>query len=203
MHRRSGGYLSASSMSISEASGMLRMPSSRPIRTFFLMLNPSVATTRPLAMAASAICWMRCRWLAKLAVMMRRPVCSANNWRSTAPTDFSLGAWPHSSELVLSANSRRTPSVEEIAPNRARSVRRSSTGVRSSLKSPECTMTPCGVCNTMAWACGTLCVTGMNSTSNGPIMRRSPSFTTTSSVRPIRPASSMRLRARPSVTADP
>ena len=52
---------------------------------------------------------------------------------------------------------------------RARSVRRSSTGVRSSLKSPECRITPCGVCTAMAWAWGTLWVTGMNSTSNGPI----------------------------------
>ena len=52
---------------------------------------------------------------------------------------------------------------------RARSVRRPSTGVRSSLKSPLCSTTPWGVCTAMAWACGTLCVTGMNSTSNGPI----------------------------------
>ena len=48
------------------------------MRTFFFMLRPSVATTRPSATAASAICWMRWRWLAKLAVMMRWPRCSAN-----------------------------------------------------------------------------------------------------------------------------
>ena len=33
--------------------------------------RPSVATMRPLAMAASAICWMRWMWLAKQAVMIR------------------------------------------------------------------------------------------------------------------------------------
>ena len=54
-----------------------------------------------------------------------------------------------------SAISRRMPSVDAIAPMRPRSVRRPSTGVRSSLKSPECRITPCGVCNAMAWACGT------------------------------------------------
>ncbi len=52
---------------------------------------------------------------------------------------------------------------------RARSVRRPSTGVRSSLKSPECRITPCGVWNAVAKPCGTEWVTGMNSTSNGPI----------------------------------
>ena len=56
------------------------------MRTFFFMLSPSVATTRPSAIAASAICWMRWRWLAKLAVMIRWPRCSANSARSTAPT---------------------------------------------------------------------------------------------------------------------
>ena len=64
------------------------------------------------AIAASAICWMRWRWLAKLAVMIRRPRCSANSARSTAPTLVSLGAWPCSSALVESASSRRMPSLD-------------------------------------------------------------------------------------------
>ncbi len=55
----------------------------------------------------------------------------------------------------------------------------------------------------MAKPWGTEWVTGMNSTSNGPIWRRSPSATGISSVRPSRPASSMRLRARPSVSGEP
>ena len=44
------------------------------------------------------------------------------------------------------------------------------------LEVAECRITPCGVCSAMAWACGTEWVTGMNSTSNGPIIRRSPSL---------------------------
>ena len=62
---------------------------------------------------------------------------------------------PCSSALVESASSRRMPSLDAIAPMRARSVRRPSTGVRSSLKSPECRITPCGVWTAIAWACGT------------------------------------------------
>ena len=96
----------------------------------------------------------------------------------------SLGAYPASSAFVESASRTRMPSVLASWPMRARSVRRPSTGVRSSLKSPECRMTPCGVCTAMAWAWGTLWVTGMNSTSNGPIWTRSPSATACSSVRP-------------------
>jgi hypothetical protein len=62
---------------------------------------------------------MRCRWLAKLAVMMRRPSARANTLRSTAPTPDSLGEWPCSSALVLSASSSRMPSVAAIWPRRA------------------------------------------------------------------------------------
>ena len=63
-----------------------------------------------------------------------------------------------------------------------RSVSRPSTGVRSSFQSPVCMITPCGVWNAVAKPCGTEWVTGMNSTSNGPILRRSPSTTGISSV---------------------
>ena len=86
---------------------------------------------------------------------------------------------------------------------RPRSVSRPSTGVRSSLKSPVWRIVPCGVWKAVAKPCGTEWVTGMNSTSHGPILRRSPSNTGISSVRSSRPASSMRLRARPSVSAEP
>ena len=81
-----------SSMSTNELAGIWTTPRSRPSCTFLRMLSPSVATLRPLSMAASAICWMRCRWLAKLAVMIRRSRCSANSDRSTPPTLRSLGA---------------------------------------------------------------------------------------------------------------
>src|SRR5581483_11897071 len=69
------------------------------------------------------------------------------------------------------------PGSLAMAPMRARSVRRPSTGVRSSLKSPECRIVPCGVWNAGANPCGTECVTGRKSTSNGPMRRRSPSNT--------------------------
>ena len=50
---------------------------------------------------------------------------------------------------------------------------------------------------------GTEWVTGMNWQSKGPMLRRSPSATGISSVRPSIPASSMRFRARPSDRAEP
>ena len=62
---------------------------------------------------------------------------------------------------------------------------------------------PTGVRHAIAKACGTEWVTGMNSTSNDPIRRRSPSATVLSLVRPSRPPSSMRWRASPSVSAEP
>ena len=62
---------------------------------------------------------------------------------------------------------------------------------------------PCGVWKAVANPCGTEWVTGMNSTWHGPMARRSPSRTGISSVRSSSPASSMRLRASPSVSAEP
>ena len=87
----------------------------------------------------------------------------------------SLRAWPASSALVESESNSRMPGSLAIAPMRARSVSRPSTGVRSSLKSPEWRIVPCGVWKAVANPCGTECVTGMNSTSKGPMRRRSPS----------------------------
>ena len=81
--------------------------------------------------------------------------------------------------MVESSINNRMPSLEASDPSRAKSVRRSSTGLRSILKSPECSTTPCGVCKATAKVWGIECVTGMNSTSNGPIRRRSPSLTLT------------------------
>ena len=43
------------------------------------------------------------------------------------------------------------------------------------MKSPVWRIMPCGVWNAVAKPWGTEWVTGMNSTSNGPIWRRSPS----------------------------
>ena len=95
------------------------------------------------------------------------------------------------------------PGPEARSPIRARSVVRLSTGVRSILKSPECRITPWGVWKAVAKPWGTEWVTGMNSQSKGPIRRRSPSATVISVVRSRRPASSIRLRARPSVRLEP
>ncbi len=121
-----------------------------------------------------------------------------------SPTVDSDGVNPGRHALVESESSSLTPPERlAIAPMSERSVLRPSTGVGSSLKSPLCMIVPAGVWYAVANACGTECVTGMNSQSNGPIMRRSPSCTGINSVRPSIPASSMRLRARPSESGEP
>ena len=101
---------------------MVSRPIWRARATFLAIDRPRVATIRPLAMAASAICWMRWMWLAKQAVMMRLSWWSRNRSRSTLPTDRSLAVWPGSSALVESESSRRMPGPLARAPMRARSV---------------------------------------------------------------------------------
>ena len=59
------------------------------------------------------------------------------------------------------------------------------------------------VAGAVAKACGTECVTGMNSTSQGPILRRSPSRTGMNSALSVIPASSTLLRARARVSSEP
>ena len=120
-------------------------PARRASATFFCIDRPRVATLRPPAMAASATCWTRWMWLAKQVTMNRRPGRARKTLRRVAPTVVSEGVKPGSSALVESASSRRIPGSEAIAPIRARSVRRPSTGWRSILKSPQWRMTPWGV----------------------------------------------------------
>ena len=198
-----GGSFSMSSMSTSMPSGKVRSPMEWASSMFLAIERPMVATCRPLATAASTICWIRWMWLAKQATMRRLPGRAMNSRRMVWPTVLSDSVNPGSSALVESESRSRMPGPEASAPMWARSVRRPSTGSRSILKSPECITIPWGVWKAMAMAWGTEWVTGMNSTSQGPIRRRSPSATATKLARSERPASSTRLRASPSVSAEP
>ena len=136
-------------------------------------------------------------------MMKRWSGCSAISERIEGPTVDSDGVNPGRSAFVESERSSRTPSRLAIWPSSARSVRRPSTGVRSSLKSPECTIVPAGVKNAVANPCGTECVTGTNWQSNGPMLRRSPSWTGISSVRSSSPASSTRRLAMRRDSSEP
>ena len=191
-----------SSMSASAESGMSKMPIWRAIAMFFRIDRPSGMITRPNDWAASASCCTRWMWLAKQAVMMRRPTCWCIRSYNTPPTAFSERECPCSSALVESLSSRRMPSPELMPPMRLRSDSRPSTGVRSILKSPECRIVPCGVWNAVAKPWGTECVIGRNSQSKGPNCRRSLSLTTMSLVFLRTPFSSMRPRARPRVNSE-
>ena len=147
-------------------------PRSRARRTFFFIDSPSVATTRPQAMAASAICWMRWMWLAKLDVMMRRPCWSANSARSTAPTCRSLGRVAvllgvgrvgQQQPDALGRGDR--PDAGEVG---APAVDRGQVELEVA-RVQDHALRACG----RRWRAraGTEWVTGMNSTSNGPIAR--------------------------------
>ena len=142
-------------------------------------------------------------WLAKDPMMTRRPSWRPITSRSTAPISRSERVEPSMSALVESASSSRTPGPPAMAPIRDRSVRRPSTGVRSSLKSLECRITPWGVPKAVISPWGMEWVTGRNSQSKGPMLSRSPSPTSRSSARPVSPASASLWAIIPRVKRDP
>ena len=186
----------------SARSGTSSTPSWRAMRTLFTIERPTGTTTRPSDMAASQICWTRCRWLAKQLTISRRSGRSLNSRRSVAPISVSDALRPGRSALVESAISRAMPSSPSPR-RRSRSVSRPSTGEGSILKSPVCTSAPTGVCSTMHRLWGTEWVIGSASTSNGPILRRSPSPMTWNDVRSAKRASVTLCSASAIDRADP
>ncbi len=76
-----------------------------------------------------------------------------------------------------------------------------STGVGSSLKSPEWTINPSSVSNTTPVACGTLCATSIRANRNGPSSIHCPGGTGRRSA--SIPSSSTLLRASSTVRAVP
>ena len=121
-------------------------PRSRAIVMFCCIDRPTNAILRPFAIAACATCCTRWRCDAKLVTMNRLSGYSRNSDRIAAPTVDSDGVKPGRSAFVESDMSSRTPpSRLAISPSIARFVRRPSTGVRSSLKSPLWMMVPSGV----------------------------------------------------------
>ena len=121
-------------------------------------------------MAASAICWMRWRWLAKLAVMIRRSRCSANSDAQ------------HAADAALARRVAGLLGVRRVGEQHADALGAGELADAGEIGAPVVDgrevelevagvedRRPGGVCTAMAWAWGTLWVTGMNSTSNGPI----------------------------------
>ncbi len=141
------------------------------------------------AMAASMSCWTRWMWLAKQATIIRRPAARERSAQSVSPTELSesvnarllgVGRVGEQQADALGPSAR--------APMRARSVRRPSTGREVELEVARVQDDALGVCGRpVAKPLGTEWVTGMNSTSKGPIRRRSPSATSMKSVRVAEP----------------
>ena len=98
--------------------GCARRPSCRASATFFPIDRPRVATLRPLAMAASAICWTRWMWLAK-QVTMNRLVGRARNTRAQRRPDRGLATAvkPGSSALVESDEQQADARVRGQRPH--------------------------------------------------------------------------------------
>src|ERR671918_32633 len=119
---RSGGTRSSSSMSTIVPSRTLRCPSAWPTSTLLTMERPTKATRRSLASAASHACWMRCRFDAKHATMIRL-WAPANISRRASPTTDSEGVRPGRSAFVESDSSRSIPFLPAAA-NPSRSVLR-------------------------------------------------------------------------------
>ena len=108
---------------------MWSRPISRARATFLAIDRPRVATVRPLAMAASAICWTRWMWLAKQAVMIRLSVWS----REQVAQDLAhrCSRWrcgPAPRRWWSRTAAGGCPGSWAMAPMRARSVHRPSTG---------------------------------------------------------------------------
>ena len=168
-------------------SGIRSRPISRAMRTFFFIDMPSVATVRSNEIGGVGDLLDAVDVAGEAGGDDAATRVGVEQVEQHLADRFSDREWPRASALVESDSSRRMPSFWAMAPMTPRSVSRPSTGVRSSLKSPVCRIVPCGVWNAVAKPCGTEWVTGMNSQSNGPIRRRSPSSTGISSVRSSRP----------------
>ena len=140
-------------------------------------------------------------WLAKHATTTSRGA-RATRSRSTGPTVRSLGMNPISSALVESDRKTCTPRRASSA-NAWRSVGRPSSGVWSSLKSPECSTVPNGVSMATATPSGMLCVTRRKRMSNGPSRISSPGATVRKSARSLTPCSSSLPSSSASVSEVP
>ncbi len=113
------------------------------------------------------------------AATISLPVALVKISSNASTTSSSEPVKPRRSMFVLSANSASTPAPPSSA-KRCTSKCWPSIGVWSILKSPVWTTTPAGVWMASATQSGMLCVTRMNSISNGPTVTRSRGRTGTS-----------------------
>ena len=122
-HAHPPGVVVADALDVDQGGvGDVSRPIWRARATFLAIDRPRVATTRPLAMAASAICWTRWMWLAKQAVMTRLSVCSANRLRRTLPTDRLAGGVARLLGVGGVGEQQPDAGPAARAPMRARSV---------------------------------------------------------------------------------
>ena len=99
--------------------------------TFLRIERPTTHTFRPMEVATSTACCIRCTFDAKDETRMR-PLRSGKIWRNASPTTRSDGVTPGRSAFVESPSMRSTPRLPSSA-SLPTSVFCPSTGVWSSL----------------------------------------------------------------------
>ena len=177
------------------------MSSRRAAATEFCIDRPRNVTTRPSAIAASTICWIRWMWLEKHAATTI-PGAFATMSRRIGPTLRSLMLCPGSSAFVESDSKTCTPRPASSA-NPWRSVANPSIGVGSSLKSPVCSTVPEGVSTATASPSGIEWVTWRNRIENPSISSEPPGSATIRSASAVTPCSSSLPCSSSSVKAEP
>ena len=198
----SGGSERSSPASASSEAGRRSAPSCEAMPATETMLRPARWTRRRVSRATSTTCWMR--WMCEANVAtITRPGAPATIARRAGAERALRGGAP----LVLDVRAvgqQREHAARRRAPRSApRSVARPSTGAGSSLKSPECTISPAGVSIARPTPPGMLCATGTVSTAKGPRAMRSPSPSGTSRARPSRSNSRSFSRTSASVSGVP
>ncbi len=146
------------------------------------------------------------RWMCEAKVVtITRPGCGGEDCRrSSVPTVRSGGrCTPGTSAFVESASSTWTPSVAEAGEGAARSVRPSSIGVWSNLKSPVWTTVPTGRAQRDGDAVGHRVGQVDELGAEGPDLRRTPGSISTMSAASVRRCSSSLLRSIPSMKRVP
>ena len=175
-------------------------PDSSPAKTIFFMARPSRQIVRPAALPASAKVFNRATFDAKVVAttMPLEDAISSDNGTPRVDSDR-----PGSGEntFVLSHISALIGRSAAIASKAASSQASPTMGLRSSLKSPECTMRPAGVSMTKAALSGIEWLTGTNCTSNGPAVITSGRGLTVRMASRAKPASSIFIRPKVAVKA--
>ena len=142
------GCVSTFSISIIISFGSFKYPKFEQISNILIILLPSIAIFLPWEWAIFTICCNLCTWDANAASIIL-PLAFENSSFKLSPTVLSDGVNPGICAFVLSDKSKSIPSSPSCA-SLPKSNPSPLTGVKSTLKSPECKIVAAGVFMQMA-----------------------------------------------------